>query len=76
MMGRLGLVVLVTTPVILALLGLVLPFPVLYGEGVSDIINQVLPFIYVLFSTLPSLLVAVVLGGFLRSKKKPDVRQN
>lgn len=69
MLGRLGLSVLLTTPVVLALFGFVFPFPVLYGGGVSDLVNQLFPFIYVLLSTLPVLLVAVVLGGFFRSRK-------
>lgn len=69
MLGRLGLSVLVTTPVLLAMLGYVSRFPALHGGEASDIVNQLFPFIYVLSSALPVLLAAVVLGGFLRSRK-------
>lgn len=69
-LGRLGLSVLLSTPVGLALLGYGNRLPVLYGEGVYDLVNLLFPFIYVLLFILPALLVSVVLGGFFRARKE------
>lgn len=70
MMGRLGLSVLVSTPLVLAILAYGNRLPVLYGDGKYDLVNQLFPFIYVLLSILPCLLVSVVLGGFFRARQE------
>ena len=69
-MGRLGLSILLSTPIGLALLGYGNRLPMLYGEGVYDLVNILFPFIYVLLFILPSLLVSVLLGGFFRARKE------